>query len=399
MHQDTALTASQARKLLELAARHNKKAYVMCFDKDVRSKPGRAQLIRVLNERKAEIKPFHHGKTEEIDLSNMQVWKAGNQFDTSEVYEMTETVKFVGGLGPAVKTPLIRTGKFYVISKKMKMIWGGSNVGWVSDIEEAAKYDFDHYAARAVGKINKMPMSSDAEVVTEQQAKDFLGLQMGANVAETIERINVSAMPSNTLPPQMQTPLTIARHPHQAPPAAILPNMVEVPPKPVFAVDSLEFMGMDIAAIINDDTGDELQYLLSQRKQAAVEFAKAKEYFDNSVKKLKDANDKYNAFVAGQSFVPKGLTPSGSKGTKIHNRGLKRAMLIAMSGPNVPPLSPEDVLGKIKGAMPNAELINVNQTLLALKYEHHAERDEATKTWKLTDEGQQEAKRRMADSE
>lgn len=84
------LTEAQARKLIELAKERGVKARVRTFRKENSQHAGRAFLLRVVNKYQAIIKPFTHRKEEVVNLSSLDFWVSGNEFDLTPAMLLIE---------------------------------------------------------------------------------------------------------------------------------------------------------------------------------------------------------------------------------------------------------------------------------------------------------------------
>ena len=83
MSSESGITVTQAAKLLELGKQHGKVPVVRLFSKNASQHAHRALLFGISGNT-AIVKPYGHRRTEEVDLSVLRFWKAGNDFDISE---------------------------------------------------------------------------------------------------------------------------------------------------------------------------------------------------------------------------------------------------------------------------------------------------------------------------
>jgi hypothetical protein len=127
------LTTVQISKLLELGKRKGRVPMVRIFSKGAEQHAHRAMLIG-LNGQKAIVKPQGHRRVEEIDLTSVSLWRAGNNFDLTEIDALSEPIQ----LGNAIEA--ISTPRFLIYNSDAKGYWHGNNRKWQASPMSALEY-------------------------------------------------------------------------------------------------------------------------------------------------------------------------------------------------------------------------------------------------------------------
>lgn len=355
------MSASQARKLLELADQNGCYCNVKVFDKDIRSKPGRAILKQVLNERQVVVHPFKHKKDEIVNLSDVFFWKTGCDFDISEAEKMIAAeapVQTISPIGAHISQVYV------ILSRKYRSVWGGERRGWVNKIHLASTWSTREMGDPALKRLSKIPMTSDAEIVTREQAHEFF--------ESSKEPTSLSAAAET---------------------AASLPKASD---EAKADEGNLEFDGNEIASILSFDPS------LIVAAQKAVSVAaqgvqSAEKMLEEEKQKLAEAIERFKKLTAplsSQLETPKPqkaakAKASGEGGTP---RGAVRAAVRAALFPTSR-LDMATLTAKAKGMTPSSSDASIKQCIYSLREVGEIEKDNSG-NWLLTVKGRSMASKR-----
>jgi hypothetical protein len=267
------ISEAQARKLMELAQKNGRICNVKLINKDIRGKPNRGILKKVLGNGRAIVRPFKHGHDEEELLSNIYFWKSGCDFDITEAMSMPSAVDFRKPLGERISIPTsvvpngAPAGEFVIFSAKMKSVWGGHERRWTQNFNLANKWRDHGDGMRAIGKINKVPMQDDAKLLPIGEAHDAL-----------LEVLTAPSTPEalpfkpQTPPP---TPPTVVQLPRPTAPAIPASILAVAKPQPSFPIDLDDDDLIDLDVLLGKDSAS-LKLAEEERMKAVAEYGLAK---------------------------------------------------------------------------------------------------------------------------
>lgn len=325
MERRQGISQAQALKLIELAQKSGRPCNVKLINKEIRGKPNRAILKRVLNSHKVIVRPFKHGHDEEELLSNVFFWKSGCDFDISEAENMPTSTDFRKPLGERLSIPTsvvpngAPAGEFVIFSAKMKSVWGGHERRWTQNFNLANKWRDHGDGMRAIGKINKVPMQDDAVLLPINEAHDALLEVL------TAPQSAAQPSPSPTLPFKPQTPpmtpQTVVQPRPTAPAlsASLLSVARPQPAMPVNLGEDDDFIDVD-AFLGKDDAS--LKLAEEERKKAIYEYGLAKKAVEEAQKTVYAAKQKIAELdervqTLGGSSVLKGNKEKKPKGKRL----------------------------------------------------------------------------------
>lgn len=380
------ISQAQALKLIELAQKSGRPCNVKLINKEIRGKPNRAILKRVLNGHKVIVRPFKHGHDEEELLSNVFFWKSGCDFDISEAENMPSTVDFRKPLGERLSIPTsvvpngAPAGEFVIFSAKMKSVWGGHERRWTQNFNLANKWRDHGDGMRAIGKINKVPMQDDAVLLPINEAHDALleVLTAPQSAPSTPETLPFKPQIPPMTPP---TAVQISRPTAPAIPASIL---AIAKPQPSIPVNLGEDDFIDLDAFLGKDDAS-LKLAEEERKKAIYEYGLAKKAVEEAQKTVAVAKQKISELDErvrnlGGSSVLKGTETKPQKGKRIFVRSKIQKVLLSHSRLDV-----DSIYNHIKGEAPGLEKAKIGMALYAMKSDGLAEKNDGG--WALTHEG------------
>jgi len=382
------ISEAQALKLLELAQKNGRICNIKLINKDIRGKPNRGILKKVLGNGRAIVRPFKHGHDEEEKLSNIYFWKSGCDFDITEAMSMPSAVDFRKPLGEKLSIPTsivpngAPAGEFVIFSAKMKSVWGGHERRWTQNFNLANKWRDHGDGMRAIGKINKVPIQDDAVLLPINEAHDALLEVL------TAPQSAAQPSPSPTLPFKPQTPpmtpQTVVQPRPTAPAlsASLLSVARPQPAMPVNLGEDDDFIDVD-AFLGKDDAS--LKLAEEERKKAIYEYGLAKKAVEEAQKTVYAAKQKIAELDErvrnlGGSSVLKGTETKPTKGKRLFIRSKIQKVLLSHSR-----LDADSIYNHIKHEAPGLEKAKVGTALYAMKSDGLAEKNDGG--WALTTEG------------
>lgn len=342
------ITALQARQLLDLARKSNSRAKVRTFEMTGKQHGGAAFLIGILNDRQAQIKPFHHGgKVETVSLGSLRLWEGGNDFDIKAIKEAKVL--------PQAQTPVIQTpiaaenvqhaNRFVIFSKSNKAVWGGDRVKWTADFNRAFRWQAnENYVSSVVLKrLQSQEPSGDAELLNEPAAYEAL---LALNPRKT---------------PLINSPIQTSPLPE---PAKLAEG--EQPASPQYEEDDF----LDLDSIFNSQASA-LRDAENARRDAVEEYKTAKLHFDLIKQRLAilDANVVKFGGRSGLKSAP-ATGRATSAGKRVFIRGRIQKILLKSSR-----LDSQSIHERLLADLPDLDKEKTYQSLSAMKSDGLAERD------------------------
>jgi hypothetical protein len=380
------ISEAQALKLLELAQKNGRICNIKLINKDIRGKPNRGILKKVLGNGRAIVRPFKHGHDEEEKLSNIYFWKSGCDFDITEAMSMPSSVDFRKPLGERLSIPAsivpngAPAGEFVIFSAKMKSVWGGHERRWTQNFNLANKWRDHGDGMRAIGKINKVPIQDDAVLLPINEAHDALleiltAPQSAPSAPETL--------PFKPQTPQM-TPPTVVQLPRPTAPAVPASLLAVAKPQPATPITLAEDDFIDLDAFLGKDDAS-LKLAEEERKKAIYEYGLAKKAVEEAQKTVAAAKQKIAELDErvrnlGGSSVLKGTETKPTKGKRLFIRSKIQKVLLSHSR-----LDADSIYNHIKHEAPGLEKAKVGTALYAMKSDGLAEKNDGG--WALTTEG------------
>lgn len=373
------MTAAGAAALVELAKNNGRNAQVKTFDKDLRKFPGKASLLSVLNSDLAVIQPHGHGHTEVVPLSTIGLWKSGNPFDIQEVVRMEKLFNNPSMVvQPTGKSVSIEKTEYVVVSKNKGVFCGDR--GWVRSASPTIQYSVYNeqaFAARAVGKLNKVVGCEDAMVLKRSELSDFLA---------NLPPISPSPLSAQPKPAHIQGPKVIA--PAETPsPVGVKPE-VKIPTRPAqSSVSSL--LNFDLDSILMEDNS-ELQKALENKRKAAEDAKAAKSMLEEALERLQQAQSEISRLTNSMTVpILGGSAPQeADDGSKLKRGALRSAIRSVLTVSSR--LDAETLCSKVLGICPVTSNGSIKQALYSMRSAGLLERDD-NGGWALTAEGKSSA--------
>lgn len=344
------ISDAQARRLIELAKKHETTAKVRTFRKDDSQHSGRAFLFEVTSPGYARIQPFTHRKEEVVELSTLRLWKSGNEFDTQEVYDMEGSPAIIEATGEPVTT----STKYAIFSKKMRGLWSESRAMWIQNVKNASKWNSHEKekAEQLLQKIRKAPVHNDAELLPE---------------ADAIFRLQNIILENNSLAITERVPSSMN----------VSPFLVSSPSNSAFSGED-DLLDLD-ALLKADDTL--LRQAENERKKAMEEYLAAKKVLREVTTKLKGMNERV-VELGGRSILKSSSSPApADTGKRVYMRCHIKNVLLSSSR-----LDAQSIFDRIQKVSSTITLQKTKQSLIAMRVDGIAEKDE-NDNWALTDKG------------
>lgn len=343
------MTAAEGRAALK--ASHGKQVMVRTHSVDASKHAGRAKLIEVLSDTKALIQPLQgHKKNEQVLLTSLKLWHSANVAQGIQI-PMTPIAE------PIAPAP-IKIERFYLISRNLKSIFGGKDVGFTRNVHKAALYD-KAGSGRAVVKVRVRPGAQDAEPILREEGLKLMGEWHGAPPGVPF------------LPPQEHiAPLSL--------------------PQPHGELPTIE-CDIDIDAILRDD-GKELEQARNAQRKAAQDVRDAQGLLADAMRTLRSAHERVRDMVS--QMVPQTLPPSTTRRIRHKPGSIRKAIMAVLMESSR--LSQQSICDKAKGKMgvdaPSDDK-PIMQCLYHMRTSKLADRDD-NMNWSLTVEGRQLASKK-----
>ncbi len=350
MASQVGISDAQAHKLIELAKEHGLTAKVRTFRKNSSQHAGRAFLFEVTSPGYARIQPLTHRKEEVVELSTLRLWKSGNDFDTQEVYDMEGSPAIIEATGEPVTT----STRYVIFSKKTRGLWSESRAMWIQNIKNASRWNVHEKekAEQLLQKIRKAPVHDDAELLPE---------------ADGVFRLQSIILESSRLAIPERAPSSMN----------VSPFLVSSPSNSAFSGDD-DLLDLD-ALLKADDTL--LRQAENERKKAMEEYLATKKALREITAKLRGMNDRV-VELGGRSILKSSSNPApANTGKRIYMRCHIKNVLLSSSR-----LDAQSIFDRIQGVSPSITLQKTKQSLLTMKVDGIAEKDE-NDNWALTDKG------------
>lgn len=352
------LSFIEANALMEAARKAGRRPKVRTFQKNSgKQHCGRAFLLEVVNERTAKIQPFRHGgRIETVQLSELHLWKGGNEhIPIEEIRKMSGT----SSVAVSAKGTHTDEARFVVFSKKAQGVWGGERMKWTQDFNRAVRWNqHEMKAAQSVeSKLKGMQFSDDAILLKDTVAFGAL-----------TELLDEMTTPSSQPVVRSQ-------------PVAAIPSFeLDAEPQPKKVVPKDDFIDFD--TLFNDNE-ELLRKAEAERKSFGLEYQKAKLSLESM--KIKFELLDRNVVSLGGHSVLKGAAPQTPKadGKRVFLRSKIRNILLVSSR-----LDSNSIYAKLVAEVPGLTTTKVSSSLSSMKAEGLMERSDSG-GWALTAAGRQ----------
>jgi hypothetical protein len=317
------MTASHARKLLEAAG--DRMVQVKVHDKSLRSQPGRAVLLSVINDRTLRVKPHHHRHHEDVDIEQVSYWVGGNNHFPEGQEIMKQTL-----FDPSLNRSHASNEKssFCVVDVKNHSVWGGNGKGWIKNPNASHDYGTQPDAARALTHLAKSAPSNSELLIYKKD--EFL---------------------------RIAGDWVTAKDPDPSP--VVVTNL----PKPKIAISSDVMRGIDINAIVSEENST-LEQALKDRRDAAKDAITAKALLDEALNKIEKANEIIRSQIPGLNKEEKEPEISNSGSGKAARGSVRNAIKQVLS--NSSKLDADSIVGKIQGMGIQSSKASIKQALYAM---------------------------------
>lgn len=148
--------------------------------------PGR--LIKVINERKVEVQPFRHGKTEIVEIDDVSEWDSRNKYLAAQLGIDLDSVP---SNGTATQNP--KPGFYYIISKSRKAVYIGRGC-WSANGNHGAKFSLKEAIDIFTELSEKEADEEDLQYLPVEEA--LLELGRLTPVIESVKPVACSAQPA-----------------------------------------------------------------------------------------------------------------------------------------------------------------------------------------------------------
>jgi len=371
MEDQEGLTSEQAIKLIELGRIAKKQPVVKTVDKSLRSKPGRAFLVEVLNNNRANVKPFKHGgKIETMDLSQLRFWKGGCAFSIEEAQNLNHlsTATLIEAKGQAISS-LSKKISYVIFSAKAKGFWRENNRTWTTNLNTVSKWTERDLAERVKTRLANSPMTDDAILMDEMEARNRYSELIVAQEA--------------TLKAPMQKATLHAPVVHSAPPVQHAASSAPSKTDSGNLLEDDDFL--DYSAFMKaDDTA--LRKAEEARRAAAENYNIAKKAWLSALTLLQSEDSKVVA-LGGRTWMKEKTERSprkpGSKRNKKNN--VREAIRTVLR--TCPSATPDYIFSHLPSGI-ETTLDKLKHCLLGLRNSGQAERDQNGQ-WALTAAGRE----------
>lgn len=358
------LTETQVKRLLELSALHGRMCNVKTYDKSIRSKPGRAILLRMYGRDKVVIKPFKHRREEIADISCIGLWKGGCDFDIGEIMNTAE----ISDNQQHVSTPK-KSENFVIYSRKLGQVWCGENRRWTNKFHFASMWRSKSESEPCLKRVSNNPISDDAEIMTKEEAFSLF-----------------STPTKNVTKPSFAPPL-IPSNPLVFRESEILKaNPIQQEPK-LSNSPEISIQDLDLSAILACDPRD-LLIASENRKKAALSVSQARAALQEATKDLvaaeayfQDVLQKMNNSAGNKNPIISSENETKVKGKRKVYRNIARKILMEANH-----MTSDEFVAKIQELHPECETKTAKKCLYSMQSWGEAEFNK-DQGWKITATG------------